>query len=453
MKNYWLTIILVVNFFTKSNGQLHWTPSGIPLYPFTVERLYVDSVNNHLYACGNICNASGNIGAQSICRYDGFNWTTFGTFGNTIKSVVVYQNELIASGAFTAVNGQPVSYIAKYDGTNWQPFGDFNASVLNLRVIDDTLYAMGWFSQIGANSIKSIAKWDGTQWTDVFNFPISQGLIMDVAKYHGDFYVAGNFDSLLIDIQDMAVYRNNIWQKVGQGFFGANTSLGHLCIYKDELYVTGQIGKPAGNVGSGIQKWNGTVWSEPGSSLQDENNNYHINTKGGGMVIHNEELYVSYGFAHAGHVPAHSLAKWDGFKWCGFGTSDLPYGFSSAINFFNDTMYVGYAVDSMYGMSVNLLAKWTGGNFIDTCSSPLGKSNFNVSYQGISIYPNPTTGKFTIQSPERIEKIEIFNVLGEKVLSLIIPSSEISCEGLPEGIYFVRLYSGGLASTRKFIKQ
>jgi hypothetical protein len=78
----------------------------------------------------------------------------------------------------------------------------------------------------------------------------------------------------------------------------------------------------------------------------------------------------------------------------------------------------------------------------------------------ISIFPNPSSGKFTIkmngiQSQGQYD-IFIYNVLGEKVYSTIInPSTEALSINLdaPSGIYFVQMPNNNQTANQKIIIQ
>jgi hypothetical protein len=61
--------------------------------------------------------------------------------------------------------------------------------------------------------------------------------------------------------------------------------------YKNELYLVGAILKTEGNIGHGIQKWNDTIWSEVGASVQDMNDGYgYLDIRD--ITVHQDELYV-----------------------------------------------------------------------------------------------------------------------------------------------------------------
>ncbi|MCX6303525.1 MAG: T9SS type A sorting domain-containing protein [Bacteroidetes bacterium] len=77
-----------------------------------------------------------------------------------------------------------------------------------------------------------------------------------------------------------------------------------------------------------------------------------------------------------------------------------------------------------------------------------------------TIYPNPTTGIFTLEY--RNDKsggnasVEIYSMHGEKVLISAMPGEKkhsFSLSGFPPGIYFVRVVSGDLTETVKLIRQ
>lgn len=59
--------------------------------------------------------------------------------------------------------------------------------------------------------------------------------------------------------------------------------------------------------------------------------------------------------------------------------------------------------------------------------------------KSIGIYPNPSTGLFSIKSEEQIEKVVVTNVVGE--LILISSSNQLDITTQPNGIYFVEVFT------------
>jgi hypothetical protein len=74
-----------------------------------------------------------------------------------------------------------------------------------------------------------------------------------------------------------------------------------------------------------------------------------------------------------------------------------------------------------------------------------------------SIFPNPTFGKFQIQSLEKTSSLSIFNLYGEKIYSAVnfqIDTSlnfQIDISIYPAGIYFLEMISEGKRKTEKII--
>ena len=71
----------------------------------------------------------------------------------------------------------------------------------------------------------------------------------------------------------------------------------------------------------------------------------------------------------------------------------------------------------------------------------------------MSIYPNPTNGMLNITSNEEIDSVEIFNSVGTAVISSTVAgnSSSIDMSNLPNGMYFVRVYTANGIETVKVV--
>lgn len=83
----------------------------------------------------------------------------------------------------------------------------------------------------------------------------------------------------------------------------------------------------------------------------------------------------------------------------------------------------------------------------------LGTSSFNVS--NIKMFPNPTTNILNIEAAAIIEKVSIYSILGQEVITEV-PNKElvtIDVAQLQSGVYVVRTTIDGTISTSKFIKE
>lgn len=70
----------------------------------------------------------------------------------------------------------------------------------------------------------------------------------------------------------------------------------------------------------------------------------------------------------------------------------------------------------------------------------------------MTVSPNPTFGKVMITSKSRIEKIEVYNMLGNEIISST-NSNSIDLSLYQSGIYLLRIYAGDSVLTQKLIKQ
>ncbi|MFD2908854.1 T9SS type A sorting domain-containing protein [Flavobacterium ardleyense] len=87
-------------------------------------------------------------------------------------------------------------------------------------------------------------------------------------------------------------------------------------------------------------------------------------------------------------------------------------------------------------------------------SKPSGASkNQEPTIEGLSIYPNPVnSGKIYITTKSSLDKkVEIYNVIGKKVLEIVITSKEINVSNLEAGVYIIKIKEGDASATRKLI--
>jgi hypothetical protein len=85
-------------------------------------------------------------------------------------------------------------------------------------------------------------------------------------------------------------------------------------------------------------------------------------------------------------------------------------------------------------------------------SSLYGK-NLEQPLENLNLYPNPvTTGKLYITSKStNAKEIEIFDILGKKVMQYNLTSKELNISNLIPGVYIIKIKEGDQRATRKFI--
>ncbi len=94
--------------------------------------------------------------------------------------------------------------------------------------------------------------------------------------------------------------------------------------------------------------------------------------------------------------------------------------------------------------------------FLFSCSA-LAQENISKNQEptieGLTIYPNPVnSGKIFITTKSSLDKkVEIFNVLGKKVIEAVVTSKEINVSNLTAGVYIIKIKEGDATATRKLI--
>lgn len=87
-------------------------------------------------------------------------------------------------------------------------------------------------------------------------------------------------------------------------------------------------------------------------------------------------------------------------------------------------------------------------------SSVLSTTSYSL-IEKTSIYPNPTTYNYIYVKNDVDIKVEVYNVLGKKLLQRTITTSnsKLDISSLSEGIYLMKISKDGNTTTRKFIKR
>ena len=462
MKNKFILIYISFSLFYHFAYAQKW--DSLPLGPNNaVTCLYADTFTNTLYVGGNFTFLD-TMPSHTVAKWNGSTWSPVGIgevgCGGACPpafSIIRYNGELYAGGFFSNMDASPdTKGIAKWNGTNWVSVGggmNYNY-VSELNIFNGKLYACGGFDTAGNVHASNIAVWNDTVWSPVANDTSWNGDIIAMAVYNGELYIGGNFyDFSPGGIWRIAKWNGSNWVKVGNGgIYGGADDPEDMVVYNNELYVAGSFRASSGNVGNYIQRFNGTTWSDVGGGMAGVNNNPADNAQIHDLEVHNGKLYAAGVFQYAGGVPAQYIAIWDGIQWCGIGSSFDNV--TNAIAFYNDTLYIGGGFWTIDGDSMNYIAKWIGGGFTDTCGNTSGINENNISSK-ISIYPNPTTGIFTITSTEKISSIKITNVIGEEIFTSAInhQTSTIDLSSQSKGIYFIKLFSEKGIETKKIILQ
>ena len=80
-------------------------------------------------------------------------------------------------------------------------------------------------------------------------------------------------------------------------------------------------------------------------------------------------------------------------------------------------------------------------------------SSISQDIDGLTIYPNPVTNNkvFIISSLNEIKQIDIYDVLGKKVMSEMLIGKELNVSELSAGVYILKIRENKLSATRKLV--
>lgn len=130
---------------------------------------------------------------------------------------------------------------------------------------------------------------------------------------------------------------------------------------------------------------------------------------------------------------------------------EIPMSFFTGIGFAS-TNFFQWKV-SPFNDSVDNAGYVYVDNIMLTVNSILSNETFAASQ--IKMYPNPASTFLTIDAQEAIEKVSVFNLLGQEVIS-VTPNNEVvtlDVASLQTGIYVVKTNINGTVSSTKFIKE
>ena len=178
------------------------------------------------------------------------------------------------------------------------------------------------------------------------------------------------------------------------------------------------------------------------------------------LAVYENQLFAGGKFTTSGDEPVNYIAAWDGDSWSALG-SGMNDEVLSLITY-NDKLIVGGKFTTAGNKITAGIAAWTSPPIevpTDTCFNTLPEA-FSLSQN----YPNPFNSCTIIQYflPRTCQvRLEIFNILGQKVKELISESLDsgyhtIHWDGrdqngqvLASGVYFYRLQADGTNLTRK----
>ncbi|MGA2092069.1 MAG: hypothetical protein ABSH16_01495 [Sedimentisphaerales bacterium] len=352
--------------------------------------------NGELIAGGSFTDAGG-VDCNRIAQWDGYNWHPMGDGTNgTVKAFTIYNNELIIGGGFTSADGMDVNRVVRWNGTNYYPMGQgltgnpgywWTQDVQALTVYKDKLIVGGGFYKAGDLDVNKIASWDGNSWQSLGS-GASETLIRALVEYNGELIVGGDYSKAGgITVNGLGRWDGSQWRAFGNGLggnVGSNDSYEQsLTVYNNELVATGVFTTAGGIDVNEIARWNGDKWQKLGSGLGGSS--YHL---GYALTVYNGDLIAGGQFTRAGDIDANSIARWDGSNWYPLGTGfgvgismpNNPQASVRSLTVFNGQLIAGGDFNLAGGVDANGIAAWDGSNW-----HAIG-DGIKISWQGVTAY-------------------------------------------------------------------
>ena len=196
-----------------------------------------------------------------------------------------------------------------------------------------------------------------------------------------------------------------------------------------------------------IQFWDGTGW---------ENNSITTNTYNSNNLLTNFLTQVWNGASYDnasrttntynGTLLTKSLHElWDGSSWKYSNVSFYTYGENDFLQAVGNREYDG--VDNIITSGDSTY------NFFRTV---VGTKDLNNVDATLAIYPNPSSGKFTLSSEIGLGSVTIYNSIGERVYfsdKANDQTQSINLDGYPNGLYLAIIKEGDYTTTRKIMIQ
>ncbi len=285
---------------------------------------------------------------------------------NTAIYTTSWGDSIILRGNFSTIPGNiPSEGMAYWDGTQWKDLAlnSTNSNRMALLINNGELLLGGRLSLKGNGSSLPLLKLNGNAWVNVYGVTTanSLGSINDMIVYKNELYVAGQLQRIGGKyVKNIAKWDGVAWSDVGGGCGGAVNEISSLAILNDELYVGGFFTNAGTKVATHVAKWDGTSWFALDSGVHQG-----AVSK---IVAFKNNLIVIGGFTQAGSY-AHlsdiynGSAKWDGSKWSRInGFMELAY--ESAIQEYRGELFIGTTLNSKTKtINDTVIMSWDGTNY------------------------------------------------------------------------------------------
>ncbi|MFG0318341.1 MAG: hypothetical protein ACF8XB_13780, partial [Planctomycetota bacterium JB042] len=238
-----------------------------------------------LVVLGGFLEAGGNYVSRLAVLEDG-DWQPIAEIDGNLDEAIVFQDDLIVTGSFQKIDGQPMSGTARYDGSTWTSmFGGGGT----FEIHQGTLYAAG---------LGQPRRWNGSSW-ETFGGSVF-GQAYDLQSYNGKLYLTGSY----VSYGHLLAWDGNSFQTVAGGLNGSGYA---LAVHDGDLIVGGTFTQAGGAPAHRIARYDGQSLSAFNASLTGQ----YVRT----LEVLDGDLYAGGDLFFNWADPRKGLARYDGAAW------------------------------------------------------------------------------------------------------------------------------------------
>ena len=340
-------------------------------------------------------------------------------------------------------------------GEDWKPSAKFPSGCLanGYDILNNKLILIGWFDSINDIPAKCIAEyntkthsWQRFANNEIIDSRYSNGeeYFTSMAYYKDEYYFAGNINRN-DNFKEILRYDGTNWKPLDKGILGKGADVHGMVVYKDILYIWGNIFQSDGNSADYVLAWDGEKWFDPFPNIKYL---YGLNN----MSVINNNLYMTgmFVFPKDNDSLAFVLARFDGCNFSAFGLQmkypeliDAPRGVVG----FQGRIYAT-VWDSLQGKYAGYLISFDENvpNFrtVNISECPV---NIDTAFSTM-LFPSPFDDKLELTSSKCYDgaEISISDMLGRKVFQTSFnmkKENSFNLLHLSGGVYYVTVKAGG----------
>jgi hypothetical protein len=399
-----------------------------------------------------------NLYKCTVQKYNGKNWEIVGKAGFSIGKVKLTSIAIDNNNTpYVAYEDDSFSYngkstVQKFNGTSWELVGTAGFSkelagniCLAIDHNNTPYVAYTYYINTGLPDAM-VQKFNGKNWVPVGTLGYSAGVfsnsyVTNIAIDNNNIPYVSYFNDNLEGTGSIKKFENNSWETVGSGrnfpllaTIAIDSNNVIYILHASSIYSKWNT----------VQKFNGISWELVGTVGFCRGEEKSI------AIDHNNIPYIFYS-DHINNSGKSTVLKFNGIEWEPLGSvefSQKPIDIPSIIIDNNNVPIIIYRSNNNdYDANSSIYSKYFAAEKTLSVKTPI------ISSQKLIIYPNPIQNTFSVLGEESIIKLEIFDLIGKSVYKSFTPKETYNIEGLPKGIYIVKLKTDKETCTMKIIKE